>query len=320
MTYAYDPELAPLAEFIPVSELTDVPEARRWLDSLIAPLNDDVDTGGVTIVDRSVPGPGGPIPVRVYSPDGVAPDGGRPGLLDIHGGGFVVGSIAMEHGLAVQVARDLGAVVVTVEYRLAPEHPFPAGLDDCYATLCWMHDQADELGLDTDRIGVGGQSAGGGLAAATTLLARDRGGPGVCFQFLGIPELDHRLGTTSMRTFVDTPMWHRANAELSWRYYLGPDAGEVSPYASPAIAEDLAGLPPAYVTTMEFDPLRDEGITYALRLMEAGVSVELHTFPGTFHGSAAVTTAAVSRRAHVELLVALRRGLGVTDPTGGTTV
>jgi len=319
MTYAFDPELAPLAEIIPVSELTDVPEARRWLDALIAPLNDDVDTEGVVIVDRTVPGPGGGIPVRVYTPAGDAPVEGRPALLDIHGGGFVVGSIAMEHGLAVQVARELGAVVVTVEYRLAPEHPFPAGLDDCYATLTWMHDQAGGLGLDAARIAVGGQSAGGGLAAATALVARDRGGPGVCFQFLGIPELDHRLTTTSMRTFVDTPMWHRANGVLSWRYYLGPDPGEVSPYASPAIAEDLTGLPPAYVTTMEFDPLRDEGITYALRLMEAGVSVELHTFPGTFHGSAAVTTAAVSRRAHAELLVALRRGLGVTEPSGGST-
>jgi acetyl esterase/lipase len=174
-----------------------------------------------------------------------------------------------------------------------------------------MRDRAPELGIDTGRIGVGGQSAGGGLTAATVLLARDRSGPAVCFQFLGIPELDHRLETTSMRTFVDTPMWHRANAELSWRYYLGPDGGPVSPYASPAIAPDLRGLPPAYVTTMEFDPLRDEGITYALRLLEAGVSVELHTFPGTFHGSAAVTGAAVSRRAHQELLVALRRGLGV---------
>jgi len=318
MSYAFDPELAPLAELIPVSELTDVPEARQWMDALIAPLNDDVDTTGVAIVDRTVPGPEGPVTVRVYAPDGAPPDGGRPGLLDIHGGGFVIGSIAMEHGFAVQVARELDVVVVTVEYRLAPEHPFPAGLEDCYAALRWMHDEAPALGLDTRRIGVGGQSAGGGLAAATALVARDRGGPAVCFQFLGIPELDHRLGTTSMRTFVDTPMWHRANAELSWKYYLGPDVDEVSPYASPAIAEDLAGLPSAYVTTMEFDPLRDEGIGYALRLMEAGVSVELHTFPGTFHGSAAMSTAAVSRRAHRELLVALRRGLGVAAPAGGS--
>ena len=206
--------------------------------------------------------------------------------------------------------RELGAVVVVPEYRLAPEDPFPAGLDDCYATLGWLHECAPELGVDTMRVGVGGQSAGGGLAAATALLARDRGGPPVCFQFLGIPELDHRLETTSMRTFLDTPLWNRPSAVLSWRYYLGEDPNDVSPYASPAIAEDLRGLPPAYVTTMEFDPLRDEGILYALRMMEAGVPVELHSFPGTFHGSAMVPAAAVSRRANAELIEVLRRGLG----------
>ena len=112
-----------------------------------------------------------------------------------------------------------------------------------------------------------------------------------------------------MRTFVDTPMWHRPNAEISWDYYLGGNAGPVSPYASPAVATDLSGLPPAYVTTMEYDPLRDEGINYALRLLEAGVSVELHSYPGTFHGSALIPTAAVSRRANAELTTALRRGL-----------
>jgi acetyl esterase/lipase len=247
----------------------------------------------------------------VYKPEGNAPAGGWPALLDIHGGGFCVGDIDMEHNFCAGVARELGVVIATPEYRLAPEHPFPAGVDDCYATLRWLHEQAATFGLDTARIGVGGQSAGGGLAAATVLLARDRGGPAVCFQFLGIPELDHRLETASMRAFVDTPMWHRGNAELSWRFYLGPDPGPVSPYASPSIAEDLSGLPPAYVTTMEFDPLRDEGILYALRMMEASVTVELHSFPGTFHGSAALPTAAVSRRASHELLVALRRGLRV---------
>jgi acetyl esterase/lipase len=134
----------------------------------------------------------------------------------------------------------------------------------------------------------------------------------VCFQFLGIPELDHRLDTTSMRTFVDTPMWHRGNAIKSWEMYLGEhDGSDVSPYASPALASDLSGLPPTYLTTMEFDPLRDEGILFALRLLEAGVSVELHSFPGTFHGSAVMPTAAVSRRANAELLVALRRGLSI---------
>lgn len=313
MTYAFDPELTAIVEMIPASDFSDVERSRAGLAALIGPLNANVDTSGLDIRDQQIPGPAGAptVLVRVYSPAGPAPANGRPALLDIHGGGFVVGDIEMEHAFAANVARDLGAVIAVVEYRLAPEHPFPAGLEDCYAALSWLHENADALGVDPARVAVGGQSAGGGLAAATVLLARDRGGPAVCFQFLGIPELDHRLETTSMRTFVDTPMWHRPNAELSWRYYLGPDPGEVSPYASPAIAEDLTGLPPAYVTAMEFDPLRDEDVLYALRMMEAGVSVELHTFPGTFHGSATVTTAAVSRRAHQELLVVLRRALGV---------
>jgi acetyl esterase/lipase len=309
VTYAYDPELAPIVEMLPPGGIDDLAAARSMLAGLVGPLNEGVDTTGVDVHDVEIPGDGGPITVRVYAPAGPAPAGGRPALLDIHGGGFVLGSIDMEHAFATRIARELGAVVATPEYRLAPEHPFPAGVEDCYRTLAWMAADSDDLGIDRARLGVGGQSAGGGLAAAVSLLARDRGGPDLCFQFLGIPELDHRLETTSMRTFVDTPMWHRPNAELSWRHYLGPDAGAVSPYASPAIADDLRGLPPAYVTAMEFDPLRDEGILYALRLMEAGVSVELHCYPGTFHGSALVTSAAVSRRAGDELLGVLRRGL-----------
>lgn len=312
MSYAFDPELASFVEMLPQSDFTDPGQSRAGLGALLGPMNANVDTTGLTIEDHEIPGPAAapPVLVRVYAPADAAPANGRPALLDIHGGGFVVGDVDMEHAFAANVARVLDAVVAVVEYRLAPEHPFPAGLDDCYAALSWLHERATALGVDPARIAVGGQSAGGGLSAATALLARDRGGPPLCFQFLGIPELDHRLETTSMRTFVDTPMWHRANAELSWSYYLGPDPGEVSQYASPSIATDLSGLPPAYVTTMEFDPLRDEGILYAMRMMEAGVSVELHSYPGTFHGSAAVPTAAVSRRAHQELLVALGRGLG----------
>jgi acetyl esterase/lipase len=313
MPYAFDPELLPLVEMLPRSDFADIETSRANTEALLAPLNAQVDTTGVAVEDREIPGPEGApdVLVRLYTPDGAAPAGGRPAMLDIHGGGFCSGSIAMEHGFGVAVARRLGATVVAVEYRLAPEHPFPAGVEDCYAALRWMHREADALHIDPNRIAVGGQSAGGGLTAATVLLARDRGGPPVCFQFLGIPELDHRLETTSMRTFVDTPMWHRPNAEISWRNYLGDECTDVSPYASPSIATDLSGLPPAYVTTMEFDPLRDEGIIYALRMMEAGVSVELHSFPGTFHGSALIPTAAVSRRASEELMVALRRGLGL---------
>ncbi len=318
MPYAFDPELAPIVELLPSGDMRDVAQSREGIQALLEPLNRDVDTTGVTISDHDVPTPGGSVPVRVYAPAATVPLA-RPALLDIHGGGFVVGSIDMEHAFATQVARDLDAIVVTPEYRLAPEHPFPAAVDDCYATLQWMHADAPALGIDTGRVAVGGQSAGGGLAAAIALVARDRGGPGICFQYLGIPELDHRLETPSMQTFVDTPMWHRANAELSWSYYLGSDADDVSPYASPAIASDLSGLPPAYVTTMEFDPLRDEGIIYAMRMMQAGVSVELHSYPGTFHGSAMIPTAAVSERARVESMIALRRGLNVPSPSGVRT-
>ena len=154
-----------------------------------------------------------------------------------------------------------------------------------------------------------GSSAGGGLAAAVALLARDRGGPKLCFQLLGMPELDDRLETASMQAFDDTPLWNRPNAEISWRYYLGGTPADAAPYAAPARVKDLAGLPPAYVSTMEFDPLRDEGIHYALRLLEHGVSVELHQYPGTFHGSNLVTSAQVSKRSSAEMYDALRRAL-----------
>jgi len=202
-----------------------------------------------------------------------------------------------------------------VDYRLAPEHPYPAGLHDCYAALTFLHAEASALGVDPERVALLGTSAGGGLAAATALLARDRGGPPVCFQMLHIPELDDRLETPSMRTFVDSPLWNRPLAVKSWEFYLGALAGkdDVPVYAAPARATDLAGLPPAYVSTAENDPLRDEGIAYALGMLQAGVSVELHQFPGTFHGSALVPTAAVSRRAAQEASVVLRRALGVAD-------
>jgi acetyl esterase len=314
MAYAIDPELQPLIELLPTVDLDDLEGSRARTLELVRTINAGVDVAGVVSVDHLVTGPddASDVLVRVYAPDGPAAAGGRPALLDIDGGGFTGGSIEMEHGFCVSVARRLGIVAATVEYRLAPEHPFPAGIEDCYAALRWLHEAASDLGIDRTRVGVGGQSAGGGLAAGTALLARDRGETPLCFQFLGIPELDHRLETASMHAFADTPLWSRPQAIVSWERYLGPaHGGAVSPYASPAIAPDLSGLPPAYVTTMEFDPLRDEGILYALRLMEAGVQVELHSYPGTFHGSSLVTTAAVSRRANEELLVALARGLRV---------
>lgn len=311
--YAFDAELAEFAALMAdLAPLEDPVAARERASGFVAALNADVDVSTLTVDDREVPGPpgGGAVPVRVYAPveHGDAP---VPAILYIHGGGFVSGSIDTEHGGAAALARELGVVVVSVGYRLAPEHPFPAGLDDCYAALEWLAASTGELGVDPDRIAVNGGSAGGGLAAAVALVARDRGGPRLCFQFLGIPELDDRLETPSMQRFVDTPVWSRPSAVRSWQWYLGDHGGDVSPYAAPARATDLTGLPPAYVSVMEFDPLRDEGIAYAAALLAAGVTVELHCFPGTFHGSAVVQGAAVHRREQAERMAVWRRALAL---------
>jgi acetyl esterase len=317
MSYNYDPELEAMLGFLPdVSlDISDPAQSRAGFSEMIALLNADLDPSGVDIENRAIPGPQGApdVPVRTYTPEGLAQP--VPGLLHIHGGGFVIGNLETEYGICLALCRSLGIVVVSVDYRLAPETPYPGGLEDCYTALQWVNSNRAELQVDPERFGVFGQSAGGGLSAATALLSRDRNGPPLCFQFLGIPELDDRLESASMQRFVDTPMWNRPNAELSWDFYLGDNyqrgADDVPGYAAPARVEDLAGLPPAYISTMEFDPLRDEGVMYALKLMQAGIPTELHSFPGTFHGSSLFATAQVSQRETAEMYAVLRRGLNI---------
>ncbi|MET7991930.1 alpha/beta hydrolase fold domain-containing protein [Amycolatopsis sp. NPDC005232] len=318
MSYAVDPELAPWLSGIPEIDLGDPRKARETERSLSAQCPEP-DLAGLTVEDREVPGRHGApsVPVRVYRPR--QKSGRLPAVLLMHSGGFVFGGLHTEHAGAAAIAESVGAVVVSVGYRLAPEHPHPAALVDCYAALLWLAETAEDLGVDPAWIAVSGQNAGGGLAAAVALLARDCGGPALAFQALGTPELDDRLATESMWTFVDTPVWHRGNAKQSWAAYLGDEAGgpRVSSYAAPARATDLTRLPPAYVTASQFDPFRDEALDYARRLAQANVPVELHLYPGTFHGSTFVAGAAVSRRTTADLVDALRRASAVALPASG---
>jgi acetyl esterase/lipase len=312
MTYTFDPEIAEVVPLLPTLDGDDPLVIRAALAEMIAQMPPP-DTAGVQIEDGQIPGRDGDpaVPIRIYQPEQrTAPAA----IYSVHGGGFIAGDLETEHALSVRLARELGVVVVSVDYRLAPETPFPGPLEDVYAGLVWMAANAGELGIDAERIAIQGTSAGGGLCAALALLARDRGGPHVAFQFLSVPELDDRLTTPSMIEFTDTPLWSRPRAVLSWDCYLGPGragSDNVSIYAAPARATDLAGLPPAYVSVMHFDPLRDEGIAYALAMLAAGVSVELHLFPGTFHGSALIQHAAISQREQAEAIAVLRRGLAL---------
>jgi acetyl esterase len=312
MTYAFDPEIAAAIPMLPDMRDVDVTSQRQTMSELFAQLP-PADTTGLIIEDRTVPGAAGDpdVPIRIYRPVG---DYSPAAIYDVHGGGFTVGDLELNHRTNVTLAQELRVVVVAVDYRLAPETPFPGPLEDVYAGLTWMANHSDELGIDARRIVIHGGSAGGGLCAGLALLARDRGGPHIAFQFLSIPELDDRLLTGSMIAFTETPLFNRPLAEISWDCYLGPNrAGgdDVSIYAAPARAIDLSRLPPAYISVMQFDPLRDEGIEYAQALLAAGVSVELHLYPGTFHGSALVEYAAVSQRERAEALTVLRGALGV---------
>ncbi|MGI5459216.1 alpha/beta hydrolase [Streptomyces sp. CA-249302] len=313
MRYPYDAELAAALALSASYSIQQLEEARLEHERYLAASQPHVDGADqLRITDSEVPaGSHGPaVGVRVFTPFLLEPP--VPAALFIHGGGFVLGSIQSEQGFAAAAAVEAEAVVVSVEYRLAPENRYPAGVEDCYAAFRWMVENAAELGIDPDRIGITGSSAGGGLAAAVALMARDRGGPQPCFQLLNMPVLDDRLDTPSMVAFTDTPIWNRDSAEASWRYYLDArTAGtpDVPYYAAPARADDLSRLPAAYIATAEFDPLRDEGLLYALRLLQAGVSVEVHNFPGTFHGSDVIQCAELSRLQLAENHAALRRGL-----------
>jgi acetyl esterase/lipase len=300
-----DPELAPFIEAFPPLDLSpEVLAELRGAFPLAVELSDRVARQ-----DHVVPGDP-PVPVRVHRPVGV--DGALPCVVSIHGGGYVLGSYEMDDPLFDRWCQELGVVGVSVEYRLAPETPYPGPLDDCYRALQWAVDHAAELGIDTARVGVRGVSAGGGLAAALALLARDRGGPRLAFQLLECPMLDDRQVTPSSR-LDGLAVWSREANAFGWRSYLGPlhGADDVPYHAAPARATDLSRLPPAFVCVGAVDGFRDEDVDYALRLNQAGVPTELHVYPGVPHGyQIAGEAVAVCRRIDRDVREWLRARIG----------
>jgi acetyl esterase/lipase len=237
---------------------------------------------------RFVPGPTAAPGVRVliYRPPGSAADA-RPAYLHMHGGGYVLGTAELNDGSNRQLAHDLGCIVASVDYRLAPETPFPGAVEDCYAVLEWLHREARPIGVDATRIAIGGESAGGGHAAALALLNRKRGEFPICFQLLDAPMLDDRTGSNpDPHPYCGEFIWTPAKNRMGWQALLGREPGgpDVPAEAVPARAVDLAGLPPTFIAVGALDLFLEESVEYARRLIRAGVPTELHVIPGAFHG------------------------------------
>ncbi|CAM3538161.1 alpha/beta hydrolase [Marinicrinis lubricantis] len=232
-----------------------------------------------------------------------------PALLWIHGGGYVLGHPNGEDMICEGFVQIADCVVVSPDYRLAPEHPFPAAIEDCYAALQWMTDAAAELNIDPARVAIGGASAGGGLTAALALMARDKGGPPICFQLPLYPMIDDRNVLSSSFEIMDNRVWNRTNNLAAWSMYLGEhEQSNISQYAAPSRARDLVGLPPAYSCVGQMDLFRDETIEYVARLAQAGVDVEFHLYPGGYHAfEHVVPEAEISQRVKKGYMEALKR-------------
>jgi acetyl esterase len=233
------------------------------------------------VLERSVPGPGGSIPARLYLPSPARP---LPALVYFHGGGWVLGDLDHSDALCRSLCDQAGCLVVNVDYRLAPEHRYPAAAEDAGAAVRWVAEHASELGADPDRLAVGGASAGGNLAAVAALKARDLGGPVIAAQALIYPITDHRFDTPSYQRFAAGPLVSRDDMRWYWAQYLEREEQGAEPYASPLRTEDLRGLPPALIVTAECDPLCSEGEAYGERLRQAGVPATSARYDGMVHG------------------------------------
>ncbi|CAM1509919.1 Fc.00g002540.m01.CDS01 [Cosmosporella sp. VM-42] len=284
----YDPQLATvlsaiaappdfLHEHIPI--LRDAQNAAATLETTLA-------NEPFTHEERSVPTSNGFVIISIFRPKGVASSrAGQPGIYYMHSGGMICGNRFTGMKGVLQWGRETGAICITVEYRLAPEHPYPAPLEDSYAGLKWVSDHAGELGINPKFLMVAGQSAGGNLATAMTLLSRDRNGPKLCAQLLDSPMLDDRMETNSSHQFIREGSWSRGSNETAWNAYLGSSVGKpsISAYAAPSRATDVSNLPPAFICAGSAEIFRDESVAYAQKLWAAGVQCELHVWPGGWH-------------------------------------
>jgi len=272
----------------------------------------------LNVSNKTIPGPEGApeISVRIYKPKDTHANTKLPGLLWIHGGGYLFGNPDSAGYWPVCLADQVKCVAVVVDYRLAPEHPYPAGLEDCYAALVWMTKAAEELGIDVDRIAVGGESGGGGLTAALTLYARDKKGPKICFQMPLYPMLDDRNTTPSSYEITDGRNWNRDTNISAWAMYLKDYKDKEIPiYAAPSRAKDLSNLPPTFTFVGDLDVFRDETIDYTQRLMQAGVPVEFHVYPGGTHGfEVCFPEIELSKRISASGVYALKTAVNSTNP------
>lgn len=317
----FDPELAPVIEVLTSLRAPDayrpdnIAEMRRPVPGVEAPTDVMLTRqGAYRVEERTVPGPEGApdisllicLPNRAQAPTAA--------IYHVHGGGMIVGDNRFGLVEMLDLAEPLGMAVVSVEYRLAPETSHPGPVEDCYAGLVWTATHAGELHVDADRIVVAGTSAGGGLAAALTLMARDRGGPTPFAQLLLSPMLDDRNDSPSAHQMRGLGIWDGASNETGWNALLGAQVRggpDVSPYAAPARATDLAGLPPTFIDVGSAETFRDEDVAYASRIWQAGGRAELHVWPGGFHGfDVVVPDAAISRDAIAARAAWLRRQLG----------
>lgn len=307
-----DPELVPFMETKPTVDLSDIPAARAGYNermreaALASTPRTSVTTRQVDIARTD----GQPdVTVRIHQRVGSA--SAVPALLWIHGGGHVMGVAVQDDWMLQDLVNRLGCVAVAVEWRYAPENPYPASIEDCWTALNWVASNANDLGIDPARIVVGGASSGGGVAAGLTLLNRDRGGPSVAAQILDYPMLDDREVNHSSRVFTDERAWNAESNRLGWDAYLGGiDRSEVPVYAAPGRATDLEGVPPTWIGALELDPLVDDAVAFAQTLMKSGVSTELHVFPGAIHAiDAGLPRSSIGRRYIAERTAAFDRWL-----------